>query len=82
MNLLLFLQTGLLFSANRWKVAVNKNKPLLWLCGIFYVIAPLLEKPNSMWAAPLFFYLFIILQVVRRCRLQSSIPGSDKRLNL
>ena len=25
---------------------------------------------------------FIILQGVRRCRLQSSIPGSDKRLNL
>ena len=61
MNLLLFLQTGLLFSANRWKVAVSKNKPLLWLCGIFYVIAPLLEKPNSMWAAPLFFYLFILM---------------------
>lgn len=61
MNLLLFLQTGLLFSANRWKVALSKNKPLLWLCGIFYVIAPLLEKPNSMWAAPLFFYLFILM---------------------
>ena len=61
MNLLLFLQTGLLFSANRWKVVVSKSKPLLWLCGIFYVIAPLLEKPNSMWAAPLFFYLFILM---------------------